>query len=399
MKWLICLILLCGAAFAQPGSRQFNYVAADPSGACSNGTPNQQNYLNGKQWACENSVWTQINTGGGGGGCPAGSSGQIQYYVSAGVCGASALLTFDPLIGHDGRFQSGGVSYEPFGGASPIDLTFVNAAITGIITGTSNDQRKGLLVNITLDPPAGIVGSVQAATIGISTSAADSHDNPGFIYANESVANHNGSGELSYVAAHFGDVENLNTGKIDDAFAFDAYLGNSGMGRVDRFWGFHVFMEAGENVGEAYSFYSNDLSSVATNPYYSWFDSRGVGRCKEDNAFDSVGQSICAVYNPQFTKYTPGAANYERIVYGQFSANVAQVGTEAGGTGTLRQVQMIGNGWILTPYAFAALGSLTNGTQKYCTDCTVTSGIDNTCAASGSGAMAERINGAWKCSL
>lgn len=46
---------------------------------------------------------------------------------------------------------------------------------------------------------------------------------------------------------------------------------------------------------------------------------------------------------------------------------------------------------------FAALGTPSNGTQTYCSDCTVTSEIDNTCAGSGSGAWATRLNGAWRC--
>lgn len=47
--------------------------------------------------------------------------------------------------------------------------------------------------------------------------------------------------------------------------------------------------------------------------------------------------------------------------------------------------------------AFAGIGTPANGNILYCTDCTVTSGIDNTCVGSGSGAVAQRINGAWKC--
>lgn len=53
----------------------------------------------------------------------------------------------------------------------------------------------------------------------------------------------------------------------------------------------------------------------------------------------------------------------------------------------------------ITGHAFAALGTPGNGTEEYCSDCTVTSGIDDTCAASGSGAWAQRINGAWKCNI
>jgi hypothetical protein len=49
--------------------------------------------------------------------------------------------------------------------------------------------------------------------------------------------------------------------------------------------------------------------------------------------------------------------------------------------------------------AFAALAAAigTNGNQIYCSDCTVTSGIDNTCAGSGNGAWVTRVNGVSKC--
>lgn len=46
---------------------------------------------------------------------------------------------------------------------------------------------------------------------------------------------------------------------------------------------------------------------------------------------------------------------------------------------------------------FASLAGIANGSQRFCSDCTVTSGVDNTCAGSGTGALAIRLNGAWKC--
>ena len=54
------------------------------------------------------------------------------------------------------------------------------------------------------------------------------------------------------------------------------------------------------------------------------------------------------------------------------------------------------NGLTLAAVLFANLGS-TNGILSYCSDCAVTSGADNTCAGSGSGALAIRLNGAWRC--
>lgn len=51
----------------------------------------------------------------------------------------------------------------------------------------------------------------------------------------------------------------------------------------------------------------------------------------------------------------------------------------------------------LTGVLFAALGTPAAGTLQYCSDCTVVSGVDNTCAGSGTGALAIRLNGAHKC--
>ncbi len=50
-----------------------------------------------------------------------------------------------------------------------------------------------------------------------------------------------------------------------------------------------------------------------------------------------------------------------------------------------------------TPIAFAALPSIAaNGSKVFCSDCDATAGTA-ACAASGTGANATRINGAWKC--
>jgi len=52
-----------------------------------------------------------------------------------------------------------------------------------------------------------------------------------------------------------------------------------------------------------------------------------------------------------------------------------------------------------TPCTFATLGTVltANGQSCYCSDCTVTSGADNTCAASGGGASVTQVAGADKC--
>jgi len=65
-------------------------------------------------------------------------------------------------------------------------------------------------------------------------------------------------------------------------------------------------------------------------------------------------------------------------------------GAWSGLTGTLSGFFMEGT------VAFASLPSTTRQ-MEYCSDCTVTSGTDNTCAGSGSGAHFEVINGVKKC--
>jgi hypothetical protein len=51
----------------------------------------------------------------------------------------------------------------------------------------------------------------------------------------------------------------------------------------------------------------------------------------------------------------------------------------------------------LSTTLFARLPATNDGGYEYCTDCAVTSGSDNTCVGSGTGAFAYRINGVWKC--
>jgi len=108
-------------------------------------------------------------------------------------------------------------------------------------------------------------------------------------------------------------------------------------------WYAPVAKAAGATLPLIYGFYSDDLTPVgATLAYYSWFDSRGVMRVRED-PYDGAGneQAILSLYNPRFTKYTAGATNFERVVQ-QWNTNVLEYGTEAGGTGTLRDVRFIG---------------------------------------------------------
>jgi len=168
---------------------------------------------------------------------------------------------------------------------------------------------------------------------------------------------------------------------------------NSGGGTVDTVYGFYGNI-TGPGITDAYSFYGVDLAGSATNPYYSWFDSQGVRRVKEDNTFDSVGQAIEALYNPQFTKYTPGAPDFERVILGRWNGNVAEIGTEKGGTGTLRALRLIGSGYKLAAFTtngFVKTGS-SDGTLSVDTATYLTAaGAVTSLAKSGSAALVGAV--------
>jgi len=68
------------------------------------------------------------------------------------------------------------------------------------------------------------------------------------------------------------------------------------------------------------------------------------------------------------------------------------------GTGaTPLYLQPNGGPTVVGPSNAGGLGTPDNGSIQYCTDCQVTSGADNTCTNGGSGALAVRVNGAWRC--
>src|SRR5579864_1158426 len=95
----------------------------------------------------------------------------------------------------------------------------------------------------------------------------------------------------------------------------------------------------------------------------------------------------------QNTTGSAAAAPFSGITSGTNAAAAMVINTGASlslsGTGTVtsNRAQSV---------AFASLGTPSNSQTAYCSDCTVTSSIDNTCAGSGTGAWAVRINGAWK---
>lgn len=161
----------------------------------------------------------------------------------------------------------------------------------------------------------------------------------------------------NYTSAHLGfGVQGFVTSKanshVDEATAMNSSIASTENGTIDfakdyQSTFFSISQTSGAGVGihylanqlndmpmqQCYVLYSTDLTGKATDDFYLWFDSPGV--------YDVKSGGVMNYYNPLFTKYVLGASNYERAVQ-QWNSNVLEYGTQAGGSGTLRGVKILG---------------------------------------------------------
>lgn len=336
LSLLILLLLSTLPAMAQIGGGSTNVGGGTlvklfpgaPSGTCSAGQL-AQNQATGELFDCVAGAWHSVG-GGGGTGCAEGTCIVNAPTADQTITGAHALI-----------LSNAGSNFK--------------VPVIGDLESTLDATIQGYY-----SAPVSLIAKNPSVYSG--TAVVTQSDGSTFI---------NGLGVVTLVtAASSGGISGIesdvNTDNVVGAFtgglsAFQAYVNFNGAGTLDSGFGYYLGQVKSTGVmGSFYGLWENDLGSIngagsITNPYYSWLDSRGVRRIKEDNTFDSVGQAIEALYNPQFTKYTAGAANYERVVLGQWSGNVAQIGAEAGGTGTLRKVQVIGSGFIAPDLETAGL--------------------------------------------
>lgn len=256
-----------------------------------------------------------------------------------------------------------------FGTHNGVSLTInsLNTAPEGYFT--AYPSFTGAVVDLTDDTPGGFVyGSASIVNV-IGAKGLDS------IVGGDLEAWHKGSGTVIDVFGSYctAGMSNDAGGAVTRICASYNYLPLFG-GTVANAYGLYLQVDGGATITNLYGVWLLDMAPVAaTNRYYSWFDSRGVRRVKEDASYDSVGQAIEALYNPQFTKYTPGAVNYERIVLGQWNGNVAEIGAEKGGTGTLRPLRLIGDHLIFPTYyemaeMTAPAAPAANGARVYSED-------------------------------
>lgn len=160
----------------------------------------------------------------------------------------------------------------------------------------------------------------------------------GYALAIEGDAFSNAIGNTSKLIGVSGYAEHDGAGTVTLMASLYASGNSGGAGPITKNAG--LWVEPQGSVGASnFGIYIEDQGAAVSGDYAFWYDSTGVFRIKNDG--------VMAYYNPSFTKYTPGATSYERVVQ-QWAANVLQYGLEKGADGgTLRKLQLIGAGLIL----------------------------------------------------
>ncbi len=325
----LILVALMGLFASEARSQnpvQIQPTTVDPTGQACNSTRMNEKTPDGKLYTCQNGHMAQV--GGSSSSvtsCAGATSGQVSVFSANTVICGIVQSTFDAAA------ATALVRFGPARASLP-------AATTNFMSATNLEATS--LSNAHAAMQAGALGT---AYIGAAS-------DPALSYGMQLTSTATGAGNAYAIAQTIGATGSAHAIDLYGQFVQSNMDPNTTAQNMWYFYGVQPFLDSTATITNFVTYYAEDLrtgrTGTITNPYYSWFDSRGVGRCRDDNTFNSVGQVICTVYNPQFTKYTAGAADFERSIYGQWASNVAQIGTEAGGTGTLRDMQMIGNRWL-----------------------------------------------------
>lgn len=209
-----------------------------------------------------------------------------------------------------------------------------------------------------------------------------------------------GSGTVGQLTGLNADVQNNGGGTVGVAHGIQVFYGTDGPTTTS--YGLYVdstVVNPGGSLTNNFAVYGVN-QDAATNNYFLWYNGTGTNA----GVWRVNGLGIAAYYNPTFAVYTPGATNYERIVT-QWNTNVAEIGTEASGTGTLRSVSFLGStvrtktgmfGVMTTPtYGFhlAPTSGLTAAQTVFIQDATTTTGKTKVILKGGAGdtAFVDRI--------
>ena len=237
----------------------------------------------------------------------------------------------------------------------------------------------------------------------------DSSDNFHAVFTHFNGTGGNGSRNGCTIGASPGAYSGAGAGVYPDSAHFygissSGMCGQTGTGRPFVVWG----GECGAD-GQGSCDYHNAFAGGGTKPISlsgeSGGELKGIGNLQvrylgtnENYSTVNINHASGGQNGAGNVYFQRDGVNIGRIKSHYFDGLGLYVG-DAGGTGTLNERLRLRNNGILTPaeVTFSTLGGEPTGSYAYCNNCTVTSGSDNTCAGSGSGALAVKVNGTWRC--
>ena len=212
---------------------------------------------------------------------------------------------------------------------------------------------EGLHIDMNVDPTADYTHSVNGLGVLVTAGEENGQDVQN-VNAGSFQAVKDGAGSTDYLQS--GDFRTqMYNGTANYLWGLYVYVAPSGGTVNNKSSGIYIDLPGtGATVASHYGLYMADQTGVSPGKDYAfWYNgtsaSAGVWRV------NNLG--IEAYYNPSFAAYTPGAANYERIVT-QWNSNVAEIGPEAGGTGTQRALRLLGSSVDATAYKVGGVAGL-----------------------------------------
>lgn len=280
-----------------------------------------------------------------------------QYFPPSGGASASGSLGCVQLYATSTSFTGcSGTTEALIGNVDP------GADILGVASTATKTTLSDLVdFDYSLSPATNHIGSAYATYTSLEANGAVNF--PG-AWAAWVTLNENNTGTAGIAGnpnSALAASMNVNIGLTSGYIAGIYSLVSDGPGTTTQAAGVWSALQLGATITSAFDYYAQaPLTPTGTSTYYSywsdavgglgatnafplWFDEQGVFAVHSINAFNAVYQARPALYNPQFTKFTPGTANYDRVVL-QYESNEAVLRTEAGGTGTLRRLGLGGAG-------------------------------------------------------
>jgi hypothetical protein len=318
-----------------------------------------------------------ISGGGGGSGTVgSGTQGQFAFYNANGT---TLTATSSLFLAQNGNVGIGTTSpSQPLtvsgNGQFTGHMAIGNAASIDEFWSPFGDNPTGASVldeheTITSMPDVEYNGILSQSSVNLNSDASaaqliqgefginidQSNDNAiGFLTNIDGTTINNGSGDIRYMNSLAGEFYNESSGNVTTSYGVYGIVENDGSATITNAASLYaetaqntatgtiasatgVYVNTPSNSGggtitDDYGIWVGDQTLSGTCSYALWYDSPGVFRIKNDG--------VMAYYNPNAPKYQPCGNDYERVVQ-EWNNNVAEYGTENGGTGQARALAFI----------------------------------------------------------